>query len=282
MAPGQFGVAKEDIHCRCTMLTRARSALDEEELKTLKERAEYLRLDKVKDFGEFKSKYLENGKYFKNISGIMFDVEMRRDFGIDVKVPAELNWTDDSIEDEIAKTIKGSINKVLNKFPKIKTEKTLAGIEIIEHKNLDIAGYDPTNKKLFFNPKKFDIEEMARMAKINEKKGIWTTNNKNHIIYHELGHSIEEAYINEEKIKLLKELHIQEHNKILGRDFEYIIPKSLNDLPKEKLEATRDSGFSYYGLQDYSEMIAESMAEYLSGGEISYIAKEVIKILLGG
>lgn len=60
MYPSGFGIASEDIHCRCALLQRAKWALDEDELITLKERASYYELDKTKDFEEFKSKYLEN------------------------------------------------------------------------------------------------------------------------------------------------------------------------------------------------------------------------------
>ena len=60
MYPSGFGIASEDIHCRCALLQRAVWALDEDELQTLKERAEYYGIDKTKDFNEFKSKYLEN------------------------------------------------------------------------------------------------------------------------------------------------------------------------------------------------------------------------------
>lgn len=59
MYPGGFGVAKEDIHCRCCMLQRAKWALDEDELQTLKDRAAYFELDKSKDFEDFKSRYLK-------------------------------------------------------------------------------------------------------------------------------------------------------------------------------------------------------------------------------
>lgn len=59
MYPGGFGIASEDINCRCAILQRARWALDEDELTTLKERAEYFGLDKTEDFEEFKKKYLE-------------------------------------------------------------------------------------------------------------------------------------------------------------------------------------------------------------------------------
>ena len=59
MFPGDPSVgAGEVVNCRCALLQRARWALDEDELKTLKERAEYFGLDKTKNFEEFKKKYL--------------------------------------------------------------------------------------------------------------------------------------------------------------------------------------------------------------------------------
>ena len=57
--PGGFGIAGEDINCRCVCLQRAIWSLDEEELETLKKRAEYFKLDKTESFAEFKEKYLE-------------------------------------------------------------------------------------------------------------------------------------------------------------------------------------------------------------------------------
>ena len=60
MYPSGFGIASEDILCRCALLQRAKWALDDDELQTLKERAEYYGLDKTKYFDDFKSKYLEN------------------------------------------------------------------------------------------------------------------------------------------------------------------------------------------------------------------------------
>lgn len=63
MFPGDpSGGAAEVVNCRCTSNTRARWALDEEELNTLKERAEYFGLDKTKNFEEYKEKYLTANK----------------------------------------------------------------------------------------------------------------------------------------------------------------------------------------------------------------------------
>lgn len=59
MQPGGFGRAEEDCNCRCVALTRAVWALDEKELETLKERADYFELDKTDSFEEFKRKYLD-------------------------------------------------------------------------------------------------------------------------------------------------------------------------------------------------------------------------------
>lgn len=59
MHPGGFGDPAEDCNCRCVKLTRVRSALDADELATLKERAKFFQLDKTKDFDEFKKKYMK-------------------------------------------------------------------------------------------------------------------------------------------------------------------------------------------------------------------------------
>ena len=62
MYPGGFGDPAEDCNCRCQLLQRARLALDEDELNTLKQRAEYFGLDKTDDFEDFKNKYLKATK----------------------------------------------------------------------------------------------------------------------------------------------------------------------------------------------------------------------------
>jgi uncharacterized protein with gpF-like domain len=59
MYPGDFGDPAEDCNCRCQVLQRARIALDEDELKTLQERAKFFGLDKSKDLEDFKEKYLK-------------------------------------------------------------------------------------------------------------------------------------------------------------------------------------------------------------------------------
>ena len=72
MHPGGFGDPSEDCNCRCQLLQRARIALDEKELKALRERAvrhslyaddpDAYRAEKLpamRNFGEFKKNYLK-------------------------------------------------------------------------------------------------------------------------------------------------------------------------------------------------------------------------------
>lgn len=59
MYPGEFGDPAEDCNCRCVALTRARAALDADELKTMQDRAKTFKLDKSKSFADFQEKYLK-------------------------------------------------------------------------------------------------------------------------------------------------------------------------------------------------------------------------------
>ena len=59
MFPGDpSGKAAEVVNCRCALLQRAKWGLDEDELQTLKDRAEYFGLDKTDKFQDFEKKYL--------------------------------------------------------------------------------------------------------------------------------------------------------------------------------------------------------------------------------
>ncbi len=82
MHPHDFGVAEEDINCRCTMLTRARKALDADELKYLQETAAYHGLQvkdskklgqaQAKNIAEFKKKYLQAAEKTAEAPAIKF------------------------------------------------------------------------------------------------------------------------------------------------------------------------------------------------------------------
>lgn len=105
MYPGDFGDPAEDCNCRCVALTRARAALDEDELKTMKERAAFFGIDKTDSFEEFKKNYLKAAETLENTgkSGIM---EVQR------KALTKINVADIPPMDEgTFKRIKASLEK---------------------------------------------------------------------------------------------------------------------------------------------------------------------------
>lgn len=63
--PGAFGRPEEDWNCRCVALTRAKWALDADELQTMKDRAKFFGLDKTEGFREFEEKYLRTTEVLK-------------------------------------------------------------------------------------------------------------------------------------------------------------------------------------------------------------------------
>lgn len=79
MYPGDFGDPAEDCNCRCVSLTRARWALGEDELATLKERAEFFGLDKTKNFEDFKGKYLKAADEIKKNEDRQAEIRARRE-----------------------------------------------------------------------------------------------------------------------------------------------------------------------------------------------------------
>lgn len=61
------GSAGEVINCRCALLQRAKWMLDEDELKTLQDRANFYGLDKTENFEEFKDNYLKAVDFVNNV-----------------------------------------------------------------------------------------------------------------------------------------------------------------------------------------------------------------------
>ena len=87
MYPGDFGDPAEDCNCRCVALTRARWALGEAELQTMKDRAQFFGLDKSDGLKEFTQKYMkatatENSLLYAESERIT----KSREFAVDPKV----------------------------------------------------------------------------------------------------------------------------------------------------------------------------------------------------
>ena len=86
--PGGFGNAAEDCNCRCVALTRAKWALDQEELDTMQQRAAFFKLDKTDGLKDFTEKYLKAAKYMevRQTKRITEKEGAANDFSVDAKL----------------------------------------------------------------------------------------------------------------------------------------------------------------------------------------------------
>lgn len=93
MFPGDpSGRAEEVINCRCALLQRAKWALDDAELQTLKERADYYGLDKSKTFEDYKKTYLKAAEKESEVK----EIKNALDFGYGDFTKEDYNkWWDD-------------------------------------------------------------------------------------------------------------------------------------------------------------------------------------------
>lgn len=174
MYPGAFGEASEDCNCRCSSLSRARSALDERELETLKERAEYFGLDKIEDFETFKKKYLKaadesdadmiSAASKRRLKNKYDDITRRRPPVSLAEIDSEFK---DAIDDVIANAPEEFRTLIERNKSKIKFAKTNA-----------IGNGRSTRYGIFVNLAK-DSDDI---------RGAWTTT------FHEIGHEIDKIY----------------------------------------------------------------------------------------
>lgn len=196
-APGMFGLASEDCNCRCCLLQRARWALDDEELQTLKDRAAYFDLDKTKDFEEYQEKYL--GITQEDIQ--KYDSTLKADFKPAMTIEEAEEYAQKFFENGYSPTFKGQavykgislehaneINKTLEdiysqyEIPKLKGIKAISptsaqGKKIFSSDDA-VAAYNPAEHGIFIN-KKVLKDAKALEAYNKEAEDAWDIVMKN-------------------------------------------------------------------------------------------------------
>lgn len=119
--PGAFGRASEDCNCRCALLQRARWALDEEELETLKKRAEYFDLDKSKDFEDYQKKYLKASEQVRDSGQKKNDEDTSQEQATDKKKSTNKNGEEIQFEfsqmnEERQKMVRETIEELASNY----------------------------------------------------------------------------------------------------------------------------------------------------------------------
>jgi hypothetical protein len=265
------GGAAEVVNCRCATLQRARAALDEEELKTLQDRAKFFGLDKSEQFDDFKKKYLKAVKTSKMTFNSM-------------KLTG--------IDDEYLSAVTDTFNGLMRDYPvsglNVKTHKSSkefgnfqGGIEGTTKNGEEYAKFDNTisiSSVLHKNKAKSVSEHTSRYDEVFSPL-VGAKNADLATIAHEYGHSIDYAYTlaKEPKLKAFADKYktarkITADDIQIINDFNLALSKSDKRLSREIFnELQEEYGLDYMGTvmridQEYGSYASSSISEFLAEG----------------
>lgn len=171
MYPGDFGKAEEDCNCRCVALTRAKWALDAEELKVLKERAKFFEVDKKDDFKAFEEKYLKAAEKVAEAPKTKFvpaktieEAEAYADRFVEkYKNSITGNVSYKGLDLEYANTLNRSMTEVFDAYETKYPLRNIRPFNFREKRFKDTtaeAAYQWGAKDFFFNPKYFKSKKI--------------------------------------------------------------------------------------------------------------------------
>ena len=274
------GGAEEVINCRCALLQRARWALDEDELQTLKDRAAYFGMDKANNFDDFQQKYMNAAETVS--AGVpnpakaftpANTIEEAKNYAKDKLGLFRADY--DKMPLDFANMINKEVTRVYNTFGNLNAKGRLEAIIIWPKKVSWYAAYSSNSKLVGLKnvTSKGVLKKWAKDAAEQYAAGFWSTNNAEHVIRHELGHAVQHMILDNNAGKLNR---IQLLHKRLMRELG-IDSWSANKTDPDKLKRA-GKHISYYALSNENELVAESVAEYMAGNPRP-VAKKVIEIL---
>jgi hypothetical protein len=271
------GGAAEVVNCRCVALTRARWALDESELQTLKDRAEYYGLlkEKAQNFEDFKEKYLKAAELPIVKEPIFIPAKT-----IEEAENYAKRFVDDSYWAGTGISYKGvgidaanAVNEALTKLYGAYDIGKLGGI-IAPNGNTKLgqlignakAAYSPIRKSLILNKKIFknlkavekDIEEERRLVEDFLK------NPSSYVFKTKRAEAVMKACVTSGRATVPETIEdIINHE--FGHTFEVAISKMDNyDLIKTNMKKYSEK-ISGYATTETGEYIAESFASFRKG-----------------
>lgn len=156
MYPGGFGIAKEDIHCRCALLQRARWALDKSEVEKM--------------VGDLKGVPEERLDEWANKFGITKDELIKASNGI--------IESDGSINHRIKAQSYNEFKKKYQKKEKVETTKLQSQLDLLEQQKQNfLAGFKEEEISIWGEPEEIKQLEAynAQIADIQKKLGIAPT-----------------------------------------------------------------------------------------------------------
>lgn len=252
MFPGDpSGGAAEVVNCRCALLQRARWALDEAELETLKERAAFYGLDKADTFDDYKSKYLKAADQIQRQEKFIpakTKAEAEQ-FAKSLGVNADYSKYDISVANAVNEAMQRAVDEFgIHALDSLKTirkdEKSRAGGFDWFSGNLSLSGVSGKNAlfKMGEKTRKANQRYASMGMKYFSAEGDLCT------IHHELGHAIHSSLggsLDTASTKLDKEI--------------------ISFMRGRRTKTTSD--VSYYATLNDRELVAECVAQYFDGTE---------------
>lgn len=299
MFPGDpSGGPGEVVNCRCALLQRAKWGLDEAELQTLKDRAEYFGFDKSDSFEEYKKNYLKASKEIKKLDSLTNNskgdiiqagkftpsktIEEAKEYAKNVLGLECSGYENMNID--VANAVNREIATLYDVFGNVNKAGYLKGVSVLTERKNYVAAYSPSRKEVFFTKKnvgyKNSMNKMQKEAQEQFDFGFWSSNKAEASIRHELGHAIQHWLTDKDvgyqgmstgKLKIISDMRT-DIMKSCG-----ITKWNINDSEENRKAA--GNIISYYALKSDGEFIAESVAEYMAGNPRE-TAKKVVEILL--
>lgn len=282
MFPGDpSGGAAEVVNCRCALLQRARWALDDAELETLKERAAFFGLDKTKNFEDYKKKYLKASE----------DLTKSVNNGKIVQTTFD-SFKLTGIDDDYAPDIEETFNGLMRDYPvKGLSVKTNRASDEFGHYSGNVIGKKKNGEQYAVWNSEICISKTSYKDKATSTdEHIYNYKHRNSALQnakradlatipHEYAHAIDSAYVLAkdnilrdfaEQYKTAKKISVQDIREI--NDFNKILSKSDMRLSKEIFdELQKEYGLSYFETIDridkeYGSYASSSISEFLAEG----------------
>lgn len=286
MYPHNFGIASEDINCRCILLERARWAVEDDNSFTKNVDGDIVEFQNVKDYQDYKEKYFNFYQKDDKMLSLNECQELIEKQGITF-------WKNDlaRIDKRLLSDNTKRLNELIEKYPQMKDyiksknvkfnalslkSDELAHVSTdLDIKNIEIS----LSKKAYANYQnliKLEENELLNrhcMDRLDQYKSTYT-------ITHEFGHLIESVFIDEYnkqhlaefinmKSKALNAKSISQSKKIIEKWETKIADEIAQDIYDIAMEHNPDikivESLSNYGQENSFEFFAECFANLECG-----------------
>lgn len=257
------GAAAEVINCRCALLQRAKWALDNDELETLKQRAEYFGLDKAETFEDYKKKYLKAEKQITKTDDFIADIAKKHGISIDISAAGGL------VEEATAQI--QALDELLTEY----------NSTIVDYRIVKGGFFAKDGGQCYMKNGKSAVSVKAQTIKRNNIQDTLKTGDNSYLVttYHEFAHSLSQSRekIDPEFWQDLKKVRTKYRKALKEIDKAEIVDHTISTT--DAIKARNKIFISDYANSDIDEFLAEAFAQCKLSKSPSPYAKEVVGVV---